>query len=781
MNDKFEVSLDNCHEEPIHIPGSIQPHGYLLAVVPDDLSIRYVSENICDILPFKLDELVGSQLAALFDSQFTKLIHEHRHSNEFYKLNPLRTHVLLSEGQSREFNAVLSCCNGLLMIELEDIDKQYSHSFEPVNYLIKHSLHSMVEAKELDAVYNTSVEEIRSLTGFDRVMLYKFDHEFNGEVVAESKKPELNSFLKQHFPESDIPKQARELYLRNPIRLLADVDAGVSPLYPQDSPVDLSNCILRSVSPIHCQYLKNMGVKASMSISIIIAGKLWGLVACHHYSRHVVPFESREIAQYMGLMLSYLIALKTQSSNALQEAKALSMNAAISDRMAKEVFFIEGLRQEVDLLMEMLNTTGVAWKLEEDIECFGDTPTAEQTAEVFDWMSNNKLTDDSIYYTHCLSEDNPAFASLSDVASGVLIMPLSITGNLFIMWFRKEMVQTKNWGGKPEKVIEFLDDGSHRLMPRSSFALWKENVRHKSETWKNAETSCALKFRNTVVNYVLAKSERLQKINDALEDMVLKRTNALETEISSRKKVQKELAVALQKSEESNRELERFAFVASHDLQEPLRKIQTFGDRIKRGSKSLGEDNNYYLSKMIDAANRMQELIKGVLSFSRINNKAGKISVFDGDKALQELLADLEILVADKHAKIEIEPIGQIYGDKPQIQRVLQNLILNSLKFSLPDASPRIHIYIESKTPEYLTLAVKDNGIGFDHAFAERIFNLFERLHPNKKYEGTGLGLAICKKIVDRHQGEIWAKSESGQGATFFIKLPRKAITKKNI
>jgi len=772
MKKPYEVTLDNCHEEPIHIPGSVQSHGYLLVVEPKTLTLRYLSENLATICNLSPAELVNTDITALFNEEFIDIVAKNRDSLDFYQVNPQQVTLRVTEQKKLAMTAVLSQCQGLLMIELENSQQGQSRSFEPVNYLIKHSLHSMIEARELSRVFNSAVNEIRNLTGFDRVMLYKFDHEYNGEVVAEAKQKNLNSFLQQHFPESDIPKQARELYLKNPIRLLADVNASVSPIYPQDKPIDLSKCILRSVSPIHCQYLRNMGVNASMSISIIIAGKLWGLVACHHYSPHIVPFETREIAQYMGLMLAYLITLKTQSNDTLHEANVLSISAIIFEKMSNEAFFLDGLRQETALLMQMLNSTGVAWRVTDNIECFGETPEIAQIDSIVSWISENKLKGNSIYHTHHLGADNADFTELSDTSSGVLFMSISASSHLFIIWFRKEVIETKNWGGKPEKVIEFTDDGSHRLMPRSSFELWKENVRNKSQPWQDIEISCVLKFRNTVVNYVLAKSEHLEKINDALEAKVKLRTEALEVEIASRKQTQHDLILALAKSEESNIELERFAFVASHDLQEPLRKIQTFGDRIQRSGEVMSEKNVSYLTRMMSSANRMQALIKGVLSFSRINQQSEKMEEFDADDAIAEIINDLEILITERNAKIHLEKIGLMYGSKRQIQRILQNLIQNSLKFAKKNVQPEITIRVSNREQSAITLAISDNGIGFDNSFKEKIFHLFERLHAKSAYEGTGLGLAICKKIVERHHGKIWAESAHEQGATFYLNLP---------
>ncbi|AUJ71024.1 MULTISPECIES: ATP-binding protein [unclassified Pseudoalteromonas] len=769
--EKFEATLDNCHKEPIHIPGSIQPHGYLLLFDTNTLTLRYFSENFAELVGLEPSALVNTHAETIFESPFFELLASNANSSEIHRLNPMTATIKTKDAKWVELSVVASQNEAGLILELEQNTAQGVEINHSMQHLMKHSLSSMVDSQSLQASFEMAVEEIRELTQFDRVMLYKFDHEYNGEVVAESKRNDLNSFLNQHFPESDIPKQARALYLRNPIRLLADVDSENSLLYPQDKPIDLSACILRSVSPIHCQYLRNMGVQATMSISIIVAGKLWGLIACHHYEKHVVPFNIREVAQYMGLMLSYLISLKISSLEAMAEAKALTLSSSVTERMAKEIFFVDGLRYESAALQEMMKSSGVAWRVESDLECYGQTPAKADIESIYRWLAEHQLGDDSIFYCHSLGELNETFKVFAKTASGVLLMPLSADANHFIMWFRKEVIQTKNWGGKPEKSIEFLDDGSHRLMPRSSFKLWVENVKCKSHPWTEAEVSCALKFRNTLVNYVLAKSERYKKLNAILEQKVTKRTEALENEITSRRTAEQLLTIALEKAHESNQELERFAFLASHDLQEPLRKIQMFGDRIQCSAEGLNERHASYLKRMMDSAERMQKLIKGLLSFSRIDRKGESFKSFDGDNALAETLLDLELVIKESNAQVDTTGLGDVFGDRRQLQRVLLNLINNGIKFSAPERTPRVSISSERKANE-LIVAVKDNGIGFDPEFSEQIFNLFERLHGRSAYAGTGLGLAICKKIVERHHGRIWVETEVGQGSTFYFSLP---------
>ncbi|TQV66305.1 GAF domain-containing protein [Exilibacterium tricleocarpae] len=765
------VTLDNCAEEPIHIPGLIQPHGYLLALTPEQLTVRHASRNAAVLFGMEFDQLLGKSLAELFDDELFKTLSHHATNHTLHKINP--TQVVLGEGEHKKyFDVIVSDSQQYIIMDMEASDPHIGVFFEAQYHRTQNFLNTVINLQSINEIFDYVAEEVREITGFDRVMVYQFDKDYNGEVIAEAKKAELNSFLKQHFPESDIPAQARALYLKNRLRLLVDTDAEPVPLHPNDEDVDLGSSTLRSVSPIHRQYLRNMGVCASMSISITVGNRLWGLIACHHYGPHLVPFRVRENAAYLGLTLSHLVAVRSREQRSLLEARAQTMLASVTECLSQEQHFLEGLRKAADKTIALFNASGMAWRLNGEIDTFGDTPAQSDIEKVFTWFHSRIEISDTIFHSDQLSAEDPVFDTLSEYASGVLILPISVKEQHYIIWFRRELIQTKNWGGKPEKVIEFVDDGSHRLMPRSSFKLWQEQVRNKSLPWSDVETISALKLRNIVINYVLLHSEKLKEINQTLEQKVRERTTELEEQMAVRKKAQRALKRALSEAEASNQQLEQFAYVASHDLQEPLRKIQSFGSRIQTLVESYDDPTlKNYLDRMIAAANRMQLLIKDLLSFSRINRATKSLETFELASLVNEVVSDLNVLVQEKRAEISVRDLSAIRADRSQVYRLLQNLIQNSLKFSREGVTPKVEISIAEETGRYRIYKIVDNGIGFEQQYSDQIFELFQRLHGRREYEGTGLGLAICKKIMARHGGAIWAESLPGEGTTVFLKF----------
>lgn len=274
---------------------------------------------------------------------------------------------------------------------------------------------------------------------------------------------------------------------------------------------------------------------------------------------------------------------------------------------------------------------------------------------------------------------------------------------------------------------------------------------------------------------------KLEAANDALESRVMERTrqlidtnDGLEKEIRRSQKIERELQQYSKSLARSNQELQDFAYVASHDLQEPLRKIQAFGDLLESEYKDQLGEGEEYLNRMRSAASRMSTLIQDLLAFSRVSTKPQDIKQVDLNVIVEDVIGDLETSIAEKKGEVVIEKLPAVWADSTHMRQLFQNLIGNALKFHKPGVSPKVIVSVlpRTKTDKYYEVHVKDNGIGFDEKYLDRIFSVFQRLHGKEVYDGTGIGLAVCRKIVERYGGKIDAKSKPGTGSTFIIKLP---------
>ncbi|NJO03187.1 MAG: GAF domain-containing protein, partial [Bacteroidia bacterium] len=692
-------------------------------------------------------------------------------------INPIK---VKAKDNNEFYNAILHRKDALLILEIEAINLAEDAHFPNFYHKIAQLIRDFRHPASLPAVYQTTTDTIRRLTGFDRVMLYCFDQDYNSQVVAESKEAHLNTFLHHHFPESDIPHQARQMYLKNSLR----IDCGYplcaeQKLFPTlnpitQNPLNLEMSSLRSVSPIHIEYLYNMGVRASMSISLLVDDKLWGLVACHHYQPRYIPVEVREAAEFFGQMVSNLIATKIQSQIRIREAEQHTILSNIIANMAQIPDFETALNQETNALLRLTDAEGMAWQINEAVQVFGKAPDVPFITKIAQWAA--RQCQGSEYHTHNLSRENQSFRVCQAEGSGILFISLSESHDKFIIWFRPEVIHTKKWVGKPEKVLRYEESGDLRLSPRKSFEQWQEKVKGQSAPWESTEISSAHKLRMAILNHIFRQAELLKKQKEWLEKKVIQRTTKLKNEVLHKQAIQCQLEESLNQLRQSNQELEHFAYIASHDLQEPLRKIQSFGDRLQSFIRQLPDERAHdYLERMINAANRMQRLINDLLSYSRISTQGHVFEKLDLNFVLAQVIADLQIRIDQKQALVEVAGLPkEVFADALQMHRLFLNLIQNALKFSKSEVQP--HICIRSFAEQaYHCIEVRDNGIGFNEAYKEKIFHLFERLHGRTHSEGTGLGLAICKKIVERHQGKITAHSQPGEGATFVIYLPQEA------
>ncbi|PFG41545.1 PAS domain-containing protein [Isoptericola jiangsuensis] len=511
------VDLDNCAREPIHIPGLVQPRGVLLALRTDDTVVTQCSANLADVLGVTVDDALGATLDAVVGADAARTVLDHVAAGGDPRLrNPLEIEIPV-HGEPARFEAMLHHAPGdsadrppVLVVELEPFSGHasltYTSTYEPV----RDALGELDRATSMTELYDVAVRRVRELTGFDRVMLYHFDADYNGEVVAEAKRADLNAFLGLHYPASDIPPQARALYEKNWIRLISDIGYTPVPIVPTDDPVtgqplDLTYGTLRSVSPIHVEYLQNMGVGASMSISLLRDGRLWGLIACHHYSgAHAPSYAARTAAEFLGSVLSVRLVTQAEDDRASAARRSAGVLASlVAGTRDDDVPLVTALTGEPGLL-DLVPADGVFVGAEGRTAHQGTTPDDETCLRLARAVAALGV---EVLATDRLAADHPALAEIVPGVAGLLAA--RVPGGASVLWLRAEVLQTVDWGGDPHnKAIARREGDTVRLSPRKSFDRWREVVRGTSEPWIQEQVDVATSLRSYLGEGLLLRGRR---------------------------------------------------------------------------------------------------------------------------------------------------------------------------------------------------------------------------------------------------------------------------------
>lgn len=496
------VDLTNCDREPIHLLGAIQPIGFLLAV-SEQWVVERASANLADYLGIAAEAALGQPVDALIDG---------------HAIHGFRNRVAMLRGEDAverifgcslrpdlpEFDIALHVTGGQIVIECEPASSEHGDATNTVRSMIAR----LDQTAALDPFLTEGARLVRALTGFDRVMVYRFAEDGSGEVAAEACKPGIGRFKGLHYPATDIPAQARQLYKRNLLRVIADIDADpvaiVSTAACGPQPIDLSLSILRSVSRIHVEYLRNMGVGASMSISIIVDDELWGLFACHHYGPLRPSFEQRSVCELFAQMFAMRLESRLRKELMDYERRARD----ISDQLLGAVASDETLLNDPDWLSGVLTSAipadGVGVWMNSSMALSGATPPPAGFREIVSRL--NDRDDGEVFATDHLASFLPGATAYASQVAGMLAIPLSRGGRDYVVLFRSEMIHSVSWGGDPHKPVEYGPNGP-RLTPRESFAEWKELVEGKSRPFTQSELRVAETLRATLIEVVLRLAE----------------------------------------------------------------------------------------------------------------------------------------------------------------------------------------------------------------------------------------------------------------------------------
>ncbi|MGI4860535.1 MAG: ATP-binding protein [Janthinobacterium lividum] len=785
------VALDVCDQEPIRMPGAIQPHGYLVAL-DADLHIVQASANLVELTGEPAHALLGRHVAALIGAKGTQAVaaamdtpaiedkplylgrvswtrqHGARPADDAGVGRMHGDTASTPQHGERVLDLLLHSHAGARLLEIEPTEHT-GNVFSPIYALVRNFVHRLEGAETLQQLMDLAAREVRAITGFGRVLIYRFDADGHGQVLAEERESDYASYLDHFFPAADIPKQARALYLMNHIRLISDANYVPSPLIPAahphtGAPTDLSYAALRSVSPVHLEYLRNMGTASSMSISIIVRGKLWGLISCHHASARRIGFETRAACEHLGEMLSLQVGAKEDGAEADYRLALRKMLVELISTMSDRDDFITSLVSSPAALLRFMSAHGAAVVYGGRIVTVGVAPGAAVIQRIVDHIATSSSRD--VFHTDAISaqvpeeegDDTPGWTAS---ASGVLAVQISKIHRHFVLWFRPEAVRTIAWAGDPRKVIVApataqgeagADAGSVtgstaapsaevRVSPRKSFDTWRQTVRHRSRRWHASEVGIALDFRTSILGIVLRRAEEMAQLAAELGRV--------------------------------NKELEAFSYSVSHDLRAPLRHIAGYGDLLREQEVDrLSERGARFLQNIVESAKLAGTLVDDLLSFSQMGRAALRPAPVSVRAMVDAVIRELE---AENPARAIVWQIGAlptVTGDAAFLILAVRNLLSNAVKYSKTRAQATITIEA-TQTPTEHIVSIRDNGVGFNMRYVSKLFGVFQRLHRADEFEGTGIGLANVRRIIERHDGRTWAEGEPDNGATFFFSLPR--------
>lgn len=734
-------ALERCAAEPIHLAGAVQPHGVMLAFDGDDL-VRMASANLDSVFCMGAEAAIGQPVARLIGEAALARIGKALAVVRQGITIPLHLAVRCCGDMAMNLSVVVHRADGLTVLEGKHAMASDTDTVEQLFTAVRDSLWHFGRDTDIDDYCQYVAEEVRKLTSFDRVKVYRFDPDWNGEVIAESRNDRLPSLLWHHFPALDIPPQARALYEKMLVRVLVDTEAQAVPLVPAcnpltGQPLDMSFSTLRAISPIHIEYLRNMGVRATITVSLMHDGRLWGLIACHNAVARSVSNHLRELIEFVGQTVSIKLSnLESRSRVAYMEE--------VRERLANLTHFMRG-SSEVDSVvrrfeadyLSLVQATGSYITFGERQFIIGQTPRREELEALTDWVRRQEFKA-GVFATDALGAVFPPAEAYAPLASGLLAIALDSQMRDLIFWFRPEVVRDISWAGNPEKQL-VADAAGPRLEPRRSFAVWLQTARGRSAPWTHVEIDAVKIFSLSVVQVLMQQSQRRQVAAEAANEA-------------------------------------KGAFLAnmSHEIRTPMNAI--IGLTYLCMQTGLTAQQQEYLEKVNAAAGALLRIINDILDFSKI--EAGRLSIEEVSFELDSVLDGIGTVTAIQAQEKDVEFIldlaldtpVRLVGDPLRLEQILINLAGNAVKFT-DRGEIAISIGRERDDGQWVVLRfeVADTGIGMNQEEMDRLFQPFSQADNSttRKYGGTGLGLSICRRLVEMMGGTIHVVSEPGRGSRF--------------
>ncbi len=742
LSEMCKRSADACGQEPIHLSSAIQPHGAIVGLDPVTFGLLTKSANIDAIFgdtPFsETPRWLPADLIAACRRLGQIAGGQSRIVTGIGKVGASEAHVFAVPG--------VAFCE----FELPSLSAA-PFAMNGASLVVAQAIQAMETAKDVAELAATAAQAVRAVSGFERVMVYRFEFEGDGEVVGESLAEDWDqSFMGLRFPASDIPPQARALYRVSHERWTPARDYEPVPLIAgrglSGASFDLSLSLYRSISPIHQAYQQNIGVDGAMSLSVLTRGILWGLVIGHHRQPHRVSSEGRHNAA--AVVRAFNIALEGHLSRSAKRKgqSALPAESGILSKLALAEDCLSALTEADTSIVELLpgcSGAAVVWNENgaSQVRTVGEAPPAGDIAELTVWVRS--AAREPVFSCDCISDRLPRLVSHRDKASGVLAVIFEDARKPVLLLFRPEVIRSVSWAGKPEKLA--APDGSISL-PRRSFDLWVEAKRNHSQPWTPAEHDAASDLLATV-NYVLVHEARRHR-----------------------------LKAAEQAALEASRAKSDFLANMSHEIRTPMNAIVGLTRMLRRDIQEPSQSEK--LEKIDRSAHYLLGIINAILDISKI--EAGKLSLRRENFSLRDLLSGVMSQLFSQaeqkglNLRMDISAYipDQLHGDPLRISQCLLNYLSNAVKFT-PVGSVVVHVDLEKRSGAGLLLhfEVEDNGIGVEPGALGRLFSPFEQVDTSltRKFGGTGLGLAITRRLSTLMGGEAGGTSAPGKGSRFWF------------
>ena len=782
------IDLSNCDREPIHIPGAVQPYGVFLSLEAPALKILQVSASAEALLGCRPFDMLGRTLREAMGEALETDVRN-------MLLAPsgrgdCRVTVSVN-GASCLFDAIVYQSEGVVLLEFEPAVAAEYLTVARISAVMRATVQRLERAESLSDLAQGVASELRDLTGFDRVWVYRFHPDWHGEIIGESKRADVETWMGMHYPASDIPAQARALFLRNWLRVIPDVSFVPSSLVPVDNPLsgaplDLGGSLLRSVSPIHLQYLRNMGVKASLVISLIHRGKLWGLISGHHYAGPKrISSAERSLCEFLAQALSLQIGVTDRLDERAYALEIRTNQSRLVEQLGSNGGIRAALMGGAVTMLDLVTADGGLYVHDGEIARVGAIPDDGDLVALVEWL---RARTDDFYETVSLAADFPPAASYVATASGVLCIPLTRDHRDLLVWFRGELRQTVRWAGDPRKPVTIAPDGSARLHPRGSFELWEELSRGTSHPWRAIERDAALDLRRALLDRQIRHAEETATLNEELlatnaqleESAAELQVHALElaSQREHREVLHAREREARSEAEGANRAKADFLTIMSHELRTPLNAIGGYAQLISLGVRgAVTADQQADLERIQINQRHLLGLINSILNFTKL--EAGQIVIALATVRAATVLAGVDALVGPQmRAKQltftvrECAPDIAVHADEEKLRQILINLLTNALKFT---PAGEVIIWCEAQDAT-VTISVSDTGRGIAASQLSSVFEPFVQFdrHVTPEHEqGVGLGLAISRELARAMQGDLSVTSTVGEGSTFTLTLPR--------